>query len=221
MPTNFPTSVDNFTNPTANDSLNLPSHSTQHANANDAIEAIEGYLLTGAGNAGLVKLIPSGATNGTVGANGDVTIGSAVSSVTVNGAFSATYDNYKIILTGGVASGVTDLLMSFGGITTGYNSRLLYGSFQNTSNNVVNSQNGSAWSWVGGGNTGNLALNMELQNPFASKPKWATNTFIKFDNGDVGSTISYNNSTASATSFSIAPGSGTLTGGTIRIYGYK
>jgi hypothetical protein len=44
MPTNFPTSVDNFTNPTANDSLNLPSHSTQHANANDAIEAIETYM---------------------------------------------------------------------------------------------------------------------------------------------------------------------------------
>jgi len=49
MPTNFPTSVDNFTNPTANDSLNLPSHSTQHANANDAIEAIESYLLNGTG----------------------------------------------------------------------------------------------------------------------------------------------------------------------------
>lgn len=46
MATNFPTSVDNFTNPTANDSLNLPSHSTQHANANDAIEAIETYALT-------------------------------------------------------------------------------------------------------------------------------------------------------------------------------
>jgi len=47
MPTNFPTSVDNFTNPTANDSLNLPSHSTQHANANDAIEAVESYVLQG------------------------------------------------------------------------------------------------------------------------------------------------------------------------------
>lgn len=46
MPTNFPTSVDNFTNPTANDSLNLPSHSTQHANANDAIEAIENAIIS-------------------------------------------------------------------------------------------------------------------------------------------------------------------------------
>jgi len=47
MPTNYPTSLDNFTNPTANDSLNLPSHSTQHSNANDAIEAIEAKLGTG------------------------------------------------------------------------------------------------------------------------------------------------------------------------------
>ena len=47
MPTNFPTGVDNFTNPTANDSLNIPSHSLQHANANDAIEAIETYVLDG------------------------------------------------------------------------------------------------------------------------------------------------------------------------------
>lgn len=45
MATNFPTSVDNFTNPTANDSLNAPSHSVQHANANDAIEAIETVLV--------------------------------------------------------------------------------------------------------------------------------------------------------------------------------
>jgi len=45
MPTNFPTSVDNLVNPTTSDSLNSPSHSAQHANANDAIEAIETYLL--------------------------------------------------------------------------------------------------------------------------------------------------------------------------------
>ena len=46
MPTNFPSSVDSLTNPVSNDSLNSPSHSLQHTNANDAIEAIEGYLLS-------------------------------------------------------------------------------------------------------------------------------------------------------------------------------
>jgi hypothetical protein len=45
MPTNFPTSVDSLVNPLATDPQNAPSHSSQHANANDAIEAIETYLL--------------------------------------------------------------------------------------------------------------------------------------------------------------------------------
>jgi hypothetical protein len=51
MATNFPTGVDTFTNPVSNDSLNSPSHSVQHADANDAIEAIEGYILNGTGAA--------------------------------------------------------------------------------------------------------------------------------------------------------------------------
>jgi hypothetical protein len=51
MATNFPTSVDVLTNPVSNDSLNSPSHSAQHANANDAIEAIESFVLGQTGNA--------------------------------------------------------------------------------------------------------------------------------------------------------------------------
>ena len=45
MPTNFPVSVDSLVNPLSTDPQNAPSHSAQHANANDAIEAIETYLL--------------------------------------------------------------------------------------------------------------------------------------------------------------------------------
>ena len=41
MATNFPTSLDTLTNPTSSDSLNSPSHSAQHANSNDAIEALQ------------------------------------------------------------------------------------------------------------------------------------------------------------------------------------
>jgi hypothetical protein len=46
MPTNFPTGVDTFVNPTPTDSLNAPAHSTQHTNANDAIEAIENAIIS-------------------------------------------------------------------------------------------------------------------------------------------------------------------------------
>lgn len=41
MAVNFPTSLDNFTNPSFNSSVANPSHAQQHADANDAIEALE------------------------------------------------------------------------------------------------------------------------------------------------------------------------------------
>lgn len=41
MATDFPTGLDALTNPTATDYLNSPSHAGQHANANDAIEALQ------------------------------------------------------------------------------------------------------------------------------------------------------------------------------------
>lgn len=41
MATNYPTSIDSFTDPTSTQTLNNPSHSGQHTNANDAIAALE------------------------------------------------------------------------------------------------------------------------------------------------------------------------------------
>lgn len=48
MSTNFPTSLDTFSNPGAGSSITSPSHATQHSDANDAIEAVEAKLGTGA-----------------------------------------------------------------------------------------------------------------------------------------------------------------------------
>lgn len=41
LATNFPNSLDSLSNPTSTSSLSNPSHSQQHANANDAIEALQ------------------------------------------------------------------------------------------------------------------------------------------------------------------------------------
>lgn len=41
MATNFPTSLDSATNPTSSNTLASPDHAAQHANANDAIAALE------------------------------------------------------------------------------------------------------------------------------------------------------------------------------------
>lgn len=71
MPTNYPTSLDSLTNPTSSDPQNNPSHSGQHANANDAIEAIETFL--GTSSAPLPTILD---TDGTLAANSDVKIAS-------------------------------------------------------------------------------------------------------------------------------------------------
>jgi hypothetical protein len=41
MATSFPTGLDALTNPVSTDTLASPSHADQHANVNDAIEALE------------------------------------------------------------------------------------------------------------------------------------------------------------------------------------
>jgi hypothetical protein len=46
LATNYPGALDSFTNPTSTDTLNSPSHADQHADANDAIEAIQAELGT-------------------------------------------------------------------------------------------------------------------------------------------------------------------------------
>lgn len=61
MTTNYPAALDALTNPSGSDSLSSPSHSSQHANANDAIEAIQQKLgLTGSGSPSGVVSAPTG-----------------------------------------------------------------------------------------------------------------------------------------------------------------
>jgi hypothetical protein len=54
MASTYPTSLDAFTNPTSSDLLTSPSHSQQHSDINDAVEAIE----TAIGTTGAPILAP-------------------------------------------------------------------------------------------------------------------------------------------------------------------
>jgi len=65
MATNYPSSLDALTNPTAGDSLTSPSHAAQHANVNDAVEAVQAELGTlPKGSAASVKARLEGVENG-------------------------------------------------------------------------------------------------------------------------------------------------------------
>jgi hypothetical protein len=70
MATSFPSGLDSFVNPSASDALDsgVVPHAAQHANANDAIEAIETKLGIGAGTIGTwTDFTPVFATGFTIG----------------------------------------------------------------------------------------------------------------------------------------------------------
>jgi hypothetical protein len=148
------------------------------------------------------------------------TVGSGVASVTVTGAFSADYDNYRITYTGGTASASANLQVTLGGSTTAYYNTLVYGTFATSLVNAnVNDNNAAQWSFVGSGTTDFARLAMELQNPFLTTRTFMSSTYS--DAGNSGAVNGYLGNNTSHTAFTITPASGTLTGGTIRVYGYR
>ena len=150
------------------------------------------------------------------------TIGTAVSSVVVNNAFSADYDAYKIIVSGGVSSLTTTINMRLAGITTGYYGLLTYQSWGSSTVAGISTSNVAQWAWVGAATTVGSSVNCDVINPFLTTRKVFSSSFVETDSGGLGAFArGYVSSLASATGFSLFPSSGTLTGGTIRVYGYK
>lgn len=147
-------------------------------------------------------------------------VGSAVSSVSVSDAFSATYDNYYIVYTGGSATSIADLRLSLNGITTGYYHSASFVNYSTSGVSGGGLNNGSYWPWAGTcNNPSGIIFNCEVTNPYLSLPKYTKSNLT--NNSSSGFASGYNTSTSSATGFTLTPASGTITGGTIRVYGYK
>jgi hypothetical protein len=151
-------------------------------------------------------------------------VGAGVSSVVVTNAFSTDYDNYKITYTGGVGSGFQDITMVLGATTSNYYWIDLGVSFVNGTVSSLGSNTTSNAYWrVGKLETSGAIINMDIINPFktvrtfySSSGPFAVSTGAFVVNGG------YLNNATSYTGFTLNPiGGTTLTGGTIRVYGYR
>jgi hypothetical protein len=148
------------------------------------------------------------------------TIGSAVSSVTVTNAFSATYANYKILIVGGVGSGTASLHMQLGATTSGYKFGIGYIAYSTGNPTSYSSSTGAArFLDLGGMSTASQNFNVDLHNPFASTQTMMVTQYAQTDVGSIWG-AGAQQSTTSFTDFTVATGSGTMTGGTIYVYGY-
>ena len=149
------------------------------------------------------------------------TVGSGVASVTVTGAFSADYDHYKISIANLNNSTGTQLKLSFPSITTGY----YYGTpLVATTGGTFANTAGANVAYIDLGNIPGTWTSDFLFDIFAPFQTTATKVSgfgylnsISF--GGMGDGIS--STSASSTGFILAPISGTLTGGTITVYGYR
>lgn len=171
---------------------------------------------------GMWKIIPTGATNGTVGTDGDVTINNGTATVSVAGVFGQLYDAYQIVVSGGGAGADYGLNMYLGAIRTGYYYVGEYRNYANTVNNVINAAGDTQWGAVGIATSNTLSANIFLNNPYLNKNTYFNSAYI-YGNAagglaQMGGYLADNNS---YTGFTLFINASTFTGGTIRVYGYR
>jgi hypothetical protein len=147
------------------------------------------------------------------------TIGTAVASVTVTDAFSATYDSYKIVVSGGVASTLTSIRTTLGASVASYYSQTQASQFAATTAVLFANNNVAHFGATGSGDANVLSCNFDLLQPFLTKYTILNNaSYVSLN--EAGITQGVHRVSASYTDFTLTATSGTLTGGTIYVYGY-
>jgi hypothetical protein len=152
------------------------------------------------------------------------TIGSAVSSVTVSDAFSSTYDNYKIVLFGGTGSTGANVRATIGGSGTNYYGGVTFHAYATAGPanvQAVGINNGTSWI-VGTMSTARVSAQFELYGPNLAAPTGMSAPFVNpRTDGSITYATGVHSASTAYTSFAIVAESGTMTGGTIRVYGYR
>ena len=151
---------------------------------------------------------------------GVVTIGTSNTSVTVENAFSANYDNYKIVMSGGTSSSQQPITLVIGGSTGTYYGGLVYANYSTgaVAGDAIN--NASSFLYAGGADINSLNVNLELQSPFLAKYTNIQALTVGYATVK-GMAKGDHETAASYTSFKLAPFSGNFSGGIIRVYGYR
>ena len=149
------------------------------------------------------------------------TVGSAVSSVTVSDVFSSTYDNYRIIMRFNSSSSTASHLMQLSGTTS--SNYLTSGFYQSWGAAAMTAYSpGFSTTWVlSANNTSTAATDivMDVFSPFSSVRTQGT-VNAAAGNGTLDAIV-LENTTNSSTGFIISKSGDTMTGGTIRVYGYR
>ncbi len=148
------------------------------------------------------------------------TIGTNVATTTVSNAFSATYDVYKITVSGGVLASSGNIGLKLGATATGYYFGANRVQYAGADSSFAQS-NGTSFQRVGNGNTAGLNASFDVINPFLAANTVITGGFADLSTGNESNVFAgYVNNSTSYTAFDLTFAFN-ATGGTIRVYGYK
>jgi hypothetical protein len=148
------------------------------------------------------------------------TIGSGVSSVAVSNVFSSAYDNYKVIVSGSNASvGGASMRMTMN--SSAGSTYFWAGQIQiyDGSNVFAGSNNTTSFQVMNMGSVSTTNLIIEFFNPFAATATTFKSQFAA--RSDVGQYGGVDSNAVSQTGFTLLMGAGTLTGGSVNVYGYR
>jgi hypothetical protein len=169
---------------------------------------------------GLELVTTTTCSSGGTASNGVVTIGTSVSAVTVATAFSATYDNYRIVISGMIGPNNTQYGVRFA-VDNSHRYAGWWMGFVGTSMTPAYS-NAAPFipvSWTSSSTNYNNYHSFDLFAPFLSVVPRVISPWVGSNHaGYYGGLWA---DTTSQTGFSIVPDSGTLSGGTITVYGYR
>ena len=172
------------------------------------------------------EVLTSDATNTYLANSGLVyvksqTIGSGVTSISVTDAFSATYDNYLIVFSTVFSAQASRIFMrGTNSTSTTYAGSFIY--MDNTSATVFGAQAGSSAYFDTGlsSSTGRTDVTVNFFNIWQSGI--ATRMQAQASGNTYGTSgWGRDSATNSSTDLVIAPAGGTMTGGTITVYGYR
>jgi hypothetical protein len=147
------------------------------------------------------------------------TVGSAVATVTVENAFSADYDNYLVTMQNVSASDASQpLRIQLGATTSGYT--VVYQALTYAGASAAfTSTNATRFARAGRTTSATCSLNCNIFQPFLSARTFFQGALI--DDVEAGFSVGALPNTTSYTDFIVSAAAGTLSGGTVNVYGYK
>jgi hypothetical protein len=192
--------------------MSFPAFSSGDILTSNDMNAVGMWRITNCG------VTSAGGTAATA-SNGVISIGSANTSVTVTSAFSSDYENYRIVISDVDFSTGGFVRFSLGASGASYYSalRVVYATATADATQKVN--NGAYMEIGPQGTTDDTNIVLDVL-----QPNIATRTGVQGQctaNVEGGFVAGSHASPVAYTSFTIVPSAGNMTGGSIRVYGYR